>query len=57
MCPSCGNEMEYIAMADSELYIGEDGFRSRGHMFGDEGILYVFLCRQCEVLATKAQSS
>jgi hypothetical protein len=55
-CITCGRVMEYIAMADSELYIGEDGFRQKGHMFGDEGILYVFLCRQCGVLATKAQS-
>lgn len=55
-CIICGKAMEYIAMADSELCIGKDGFRQRGHMFGDEGILYVFLCRQCGVFVTKAQS-
>jgi hypothetical protein len=55
-CIDCGNEMDYIAMVDSELYTGEDGFRTEGHMFGDEGILYVFVCRRCGILATKAQS-
>jgi hypothetical protein len=55
-CIVCTDVMEYIAMVDSELYIGENGFRERGHMFGDEGILYVWACRKCNVLATKAQS-
>jgi hypothetical protein len=54
-CIVCGGAMEYIAMIDSELYIGKDGFRERGHMFGDEGILYMFVCRECSVFATKAQ--
>jgi hypothetical protein len=54
-CIACSGEMEYIAMADSELYIGESGFRERGHMFGDEGILYTFVCRRCGIFATKAQ--
>jgi hypothetical protein len=54
-CVICRGEMEYIAMVDSELYVGEGGFRERGHMFGDEGILYTFICRECNVLATKAQ--
>jgi hypothetical protein len=54
-CITCGSEMEYVAMVDSELYVGEDGFRERGHMFGDEGILYTFACRQCSTFATKAQ--
>jgi uncharacterized protein YwqG len=54
-CLSCGLEMQYIAMVDSELYVGEDGFRDRGHMFGDEGTLYVFVCRDCGVFAAKAQ--
>lgn len=55
-CVACGAEMEYIAMVDSELYVGEDGFPIHGHMFGDEGILYTFICRNCGTLATKAQS-
>lgn len=54
-CILCKGRMEYIAMVDSELYIGEDGFREKGRMFGDEGILYTFICRKCSVLAVKAQ--
>jgi uncharacterized protein YwqG len=55
-CLDCGYEMEYIAMIDSELYLGKDGFREKEHMFGDEGILYVFVCRECGIFAAKAQS-
>ena len=55
-CVACGTEMEYIAIVDSELYVGEDGFPTHGHMFGDEGILYTFMCRRCGILATKTQS-
>jgi len=55
-CIHCSNQMEYIAMVDSELYVDENGFRSRGHMFGDEGTLYVFVCRACQIFAAKAQS-
>ena len=55
-CITCNGEMEYIAMVDSELHIGESGFREQGHMFGDTGILYTFTCRRCGIFATKAQS-
>ena len=55
-CNKCGNTMSNLAMIDSELYIGNDGFREKGHMFGDEGILYIFYCRECGVFATRAQS-
>jgi uncharacterized protein YwqG len=55
-CLDCGQEMEYIAMIDSELYVGKDGFREKGHMFGDEGILYLFVCRECGIFAAKAQN-
>lgn len=55
-CLACAGEMEYIAMVDSELYVGENGLRKEGHIFGDNGILYVFVCRACEIFATKAQS-
>jgi uncharacterized protein YwqG len=55
-CLACDDEMEYIAMVDSELIIGDGGFRRDGHMFGDEGILYMFVCRSCSIFATKAQS-
>lgn len=55
LCIKCGKEMSYFAMVDSELYIGKNGFREKGHMFGDEGILYVFICRNCGVFAEKAQ--
>jgi len=48
----CGRE---DVMAISELYVGKDGFRERGDMFGDEGVLYTFVCHTCSVLATKAQ--
>lgn len=54
-CLECGKGMEYAAMVDTELLIGKDGFRERGHMFGDSGILYVFVCRQCRLFASKAQ--
>jgi uncharacterized protein YwqG len=54
-CVECGKEMEYIAMVDTELYIGEDGFRERGHMFGDSGTLYTFVCRECGLFASQAQ--
>ena len=54
-CVQCGQEMEYIAMVDTELYIGEDGFRERGHMFGDSGTLYTFVCRECGLFASRAQ--
>lgn len=54
-CLKCGKEMEYIAMVDTELRIGEDGFRERGHMFGDSGTLYAFVCRGCGLFAAKAQ--
>jgi hypothetical protein len=54
-CLECGNEMEYIAMVDTELYIGEDGFRERGHMFGDSGTFYTFVCRECGLFASHAQ--
>ena len=54
-CLLCGKEMDYIAMVDSELYVGQDGFRDHGHMFGDEGILYIFICRECAVIGTTGQ--
>ena len=54
-CIVCKRGMEYVAMVDSELYIGKDGFREKGHMFGDEGILYTFVCRKCGVFANRAQ--
>lgn len=56
-CIVCNNRMEYIAMVDTELYIGEDGFREKGHTFGDRGILYVFICRKCNILSVIAQGS
>ena len=55
LCVNCKKEMPYIAMIDSELYIGKDGFREKGHMFGDEGILYIFYCRFCNMIATIGQ--
>jgi hypothetical protein len=54
-CLLCGKAMAYIAMVDSELHIGQDGFRDHGHMFGDAGILYVFVCRECAVFGTTEQ--
>jgi hypothetical protein len=54
-CMKCGQEMEYIAMVDTELHIGKDGFREKGHMFGDSGTLYVFVCRECGLFASRAQ--
>src|SRR4030042_2394850 len=42
-CIKCKKEMSYLAMIDTDLHIGNDGFRERGHMFGDNGILYVFV--------------
>ena len=54
-CIKCKREMSYLAMVDTELYIGKDGFRERGHMFGDNGILYVFVCRRCNYFSAVAQ--
>jgi hypothetical protein len=54
-CLNCNREMSYLAMIDSELYIGKDGFWNKGHMFGDEGILYIFVCRDCGGFAAKGQ--
>jgi hypothetical protein len=54
-CTDCGGKMEYIAMVDSELYIGGTGFREKGHIFGDRGILYTLVCRRCGIFVTKAQ--
>jgi hypothetical protein len=56
-CIECGKEMEYIAMVDSELYIGKNGFRERGHMFDDEGILCYFVCRKCGLFSSISQCS
>jgi hypothetical protein len=55
LCARCCEEMQYIAMVDTELYIGENGFREKGHMFGDRGILYMFICRRCGIFAVEAQ--
>jgi uncharacterized protein YwqG len=54
-CSKCKKEMTYLAMIDTDLHIGKDGFREKGHMFGDNGILYVFVCRKCGIFASKAQ--
>jgi uncharacterized protein YwqG len=56
-CIKCKKEMSYLAMIDTELYIGKDGFRERGHMFGDNGILYIFVCRKCNIFSSIAQGS
>ncbi|MBN2132496.1 MAG: DUF1963 domain-containing protein [Sedimentisphaerales bacterium] len=47
-CIECGNAMPFIAQLDTD--------RSVGMQFGDDGILYVFICTSCRVLASFAQS-
>ena len=43
-CIKCKKDMSYLAMIDTELYIGKNGFREKGHMFGDNGIhMYLFV--------------
>jgi hypothetical protein len=54
-CIKCKNEMSYLAMIDTEIYIGKNGFREKGHMFGDNGILYVFICRSCGIFSSIGQ--
>jgi hypothetical protein len=54
-CITCNTEMSYLAMIDTELHIGKNGFREKGHMFGDNGILYVFVCRRCGIFSSIAQ--
>lgn len=55
-CPQCAKAMRFIAMVDSDLHLDANGFRDRGHIFGDAGILYLFVCRTCGVLASTAQT-
>ncbi|MBN2033904.1 MAG: hypothetical protein JW836_11550 [Deltaproteobacteria bacterium] len=54
-CVKCKRGMSYLAMIDTELHIGQNGFREKGHMFGDNGILYMFVCRRCGIFSAKAQ--
>jgi hypothetical protein len=54
-CIRCNNEMSYLAMIDTEYYIDKNGFREKGHMFGDGGILYEFVCRKCNIFSSIAQ--
>jgi predicted nucleic-acid-binding Zn-ribbon protein len=54
-CIRCKKEMSYLAMIDTDLHIGKDGLRERGHMFGDNGILYLFFCSSCRIFSGKAQ--
>ncbi len=54
-CIKCRKEMSYLAMIDTEHYIGKNGFREKGHMFSDNGILYVFVCRNCGIYSSVAQ--
>jgi hypothetical protein len=54
-CIECKSKMSFLAMIDTDLIIGQNGFRKLGHMFGDNGILYVFVCRECGIFSSKAQ--
>jgi hypothetical protein len=54
-CIKCKQKMAYLAMIDTELHIGENGFREEGHMFGDNGVLYLFVCRKCDIFSSVAQ--
>lgn len=48
LCVECGKAMSFIAQVDTD--------DSAGIQFGDDGMLYVFICEQCEILASFAQS-
>lgn len=46
-CPICNNKMEFVSQLDSIDYTGNpDSFGSK-YMFGDVGMIYTFLCKNC----------
>ena len=47
VCPACDIDMTFVAQIDTD-----DGL---GFQFGDDGILYAFICEKCGIMSSFAQ--
>ena len=61
-CPSCKQAMCFVAQIDSvgadrpNNIVSKDSAIAEGYMFADGGMIYVFVCNECEQSVSFLQS-